>query len=259
MKNSFNTGESSECSPAEWESRQKLAGAYRILDHLGWTETIYGHITLRVPGPDTHFLINPYGLRYDEVTASNLIKIDLDGNTIGTSNYRVNRPGFVIHSAVHCARNDAHCVLHTHTVAGMAVSAQRKGLLPISMPATGFHERIAYHDFEGPSLELSERERLVENLGNKNVMILRTHGLLTCGTTLEEAFILMFRLQRACEIQIAAQSAGGELIVPPKNIRERSAILTDEFLSDYGGHNAGKLEFDSYLRLIDRKDPTYRD
>ncbi len=246
------------CSPEEWKNRQKLAGAYRILDHLGWTETIYGHITLRVPGPETHFLINPYGLRYDEVTASNLVKIDLDGNILDRSNHRVNRPGFVIHSAIHSARHDAHCVLHTHTVAGMAVAAQRDGLLPISMPATGFHGRIAYHDFEGPSLKLGERERLIKNLGNRNIMILRTHGLLTCGKELEEAFILMFRLQRACEIQIAAQGSGVELVVPPKQVCEQSAELTDNFLSDNDSQETGKLEFDAFLRLMDQKDPTYQ-
>ena len=243
---------------AEWDSRQRLAGAYRILDHLGWTETIYGHITVRVPGPNTHFLINPYGLRYDEVQASNLIKIDLDGNVVGKSNYPVNKAGFVIHSAIHSAREDAHCVLHTHTVAGMAVAAQRFGLLPVSMPATGFHGRIAYHDYEGPSLNLDERKRLVADLGDKKVMILRTHGLLTCGNTLEEAFILMFRLQRACEIQIAAQAGGTALVTPPIEILNRAASLTDKFLTAHDGQPTGKLEFDSYLRLIDHKDPSYR-
>ena len=258
MANRANSPELPGVNLTEWQSRQRLAGAYRILDHLGWTETIYGHITLRVPGPDTHFLINPYGLRYDEVRASNLIKIDLDGNVIGKSNYPVNRAGFVIHSAIHSAREDAHCVLHTHTVAGMAVAAQSDGLLPVSMPATGFHGRIAYHDYEGPSLELDERERLITNLGNKNAMVLRTHGLLTCGSTLEEAFILMFRLQRACEIQVAAQANNGDLVIPPAEVCERAALLTDEFLTSHDGQPAGKLEFDSYLRLIDDKDPTYQ-
>ena len=243
---------------AEWIYRQRLAGAYRILDHLGWTETIYGHITLRVPGPNKHFLINPYGLRYDEVQASNLIKIDLDGNIVGKSSYPVNKAGFIIHSSIHSARDDAHCILHTHTVAGMAVAAQRYGLLPVSMPATGFHNRIAYHDYEGPSLDPDERQRLVADLGRKNVMILRTHGLLTCGETLEETFILMFRLQRACEIQIAAQAGGAALVTPPTKIRDRAASLTDEFLTVHDGQPAGKLEFDSYLRLIDGKDRSYR-
>ena len=244
---------------AEWKSRQRLAGAYRILDHLGWTETIYGHITIRVPGPNKHFLINPYGLRYDEVQASNLVKIDLEGNIVGRSNHPVNKAGFIIHSAIHSAREDAHCVLHTHTVAGMAVAAQRYGLLPVSMPATGFYNRIAYHDYEGPSLNPEERQRLVTDLGQKKVMILRTHGLLTCGETLEEAFILMFRLQRACEVQIAAQAGSTALVTPSTKIRDRAASLTDEFLTAHDGQPAGKLEFDSYLRLIDTKDRSYQD
>ncbi len=248
-----------DANEAEWKSRQRLAGAYRILDHLGWTETIYGHITVRVPGPNKHFLINPYGLRYDEVQASNLIKIDLEGNIVGRSNHPVNKAGFIIHSAIHSAREDAHCVLHTHTVAGMAVAAQRYGLLPVSMPATGFYDRVAYHDYEGPSLNPEERQRLVADLGQKKVMILRTHGLLTCGETLEEAFILMFRLQRACEVQIAAQAGGTALVSPPTKIHARAASLTDKFLTAHDGQPAGQLEFDSYLRLMDTKDRSYRD
>ncbi len=188
----------------EWALRVRLAAAYRVAAHLGWTESIYGHITLRVPGPERHFLINPWGLRFDEVTASSLVKINADGAVVGDSAYGVNRAGFTIHSAIHEARDNAHCVFHIHTTAGMAVAAQADGLLPVSMPATGFYQRVAYHDYEGPSLKLDERARLVASLGDKNVLILRTHGLLTCGHTTEEAFIRMFRLQRACEIQIAA-------------------------------------------------------
>lgn len=242
----------------EHEARQRLAGAYRIAAHLGWTETIYGHFTLRVPGPETHFLINPWGLRYDEVRASNLVKIDLDGNPIDDSEYGVNPAGFVIHSAVHAGRPDAHCVMHTHTTAGMAVAAQANGLLPISMPATGFYGRVAYHDYEGPSLELDERERLVRSLGDKNVLILRTHGLLTCGATLEAAFILMFRLQRACEIQVAALAGGQPLVELLPETCEQAAALTDRFLAG-NDMPAGKLEFDSYLRLVEREDPSFLD
>ena len=248
-----------EMSPEEWELRVKLAATYRILQHFGWVEAIYGHVTVRVPGPDRHFLINPWGLRYDEVTASNLIKIDLDGNVIGDSDYPVLKAGFIIHSAVHQAREDAHCVMHTHTTAGMAVAAQEHGLLPVSMPATGFHDRVAYHEYEGPSLKLDERARLAASLGRKKAMILRNHGLLTLGGSIEEAFILMFRLQRACEIQVAAQGAGVALHVPSKAVLEESATLTDEFLSANEGQPAGGLEFQSYMRLMDRIDPSYRD
>lgn len=238
--------------------RVRLAAAYRILDYLGWTETIYGHVTVRMPGADEHFLINPYGLRYDEVTASNLVKVDLEGRVVGRSNYPVNPAGFVIHSAIHGARPDVGCVMHIHTIAGMAVAAQKHGLLPISMPATGFYDRIAYHDYEGPSIDLDERARLVESLGDKKVLILRTHGLLTCGATLEEAFILMFRLQRACEIQVAAQAGGAPLIEQSRDVCERAATMTDEFLSANDGLPVGKLEFDSYMRLIESRDPSFR-
>ncbi len=169
--------------PAEWTLRVELAAAYRIADHLGWSELIYTHISLRVPGPEHHFLINPYGLRFDEVTASNLVKIDADGRTVGAGAYKANEAGFVIHSAVHLARADAQCVFHTHTLAGMAVSAQAGGLLPIHMYSHNFYGRVAYHDFEGPSMNLGERERLVASLGSQPALILRNHGLLTVGRT----------------------------------------------------------------------------
>lgn len=246
-----------EIERAQWAARQKLAAAYRIVHHLGWTESIYGHLTLRVPGTD-NFLINPWGLRYDEVTASNLVEIDIDGNKVGSGSHPVNKAGFVIHSAVHAGRDDLHCVFHTHTTAGMAVAAQQDGLLPISIMATGFYGRVAYHDYEGPSLDLGERERLVASLGERKVLILRNHGLLTAAPSVEEAFVLMFRLQRACEIQVAAQ-AGGALIIPPTGVLEDSARLTDSFLEGNDGAPAGALEFESYVRLIDRLDPSYKD
>ncbi len=242
---------------AQWAARQRLAAAYRIIHHLGWTETIYGHLTMRVPGT-RHFLINPWGLRYDEVTASNLVEIDIDGNTIGPSNYPVNKAGFIIHSAVHAAREDLHCVFHIHTTAGMAVAAQQDGLLPISIMATGYYGKVGYHDYEGPSLDLGERERLAASMGGHKTLILRNHGLLTAGATVEEAFILMFRLQRACEIQIAAQAGGGALIIPPTEVCEDSARLTDDFLEGNDGAPAGQLEFDAYVRLVDKLDPSYK-
>jgi ribulose-5-phosphate 4-epimerase/fuculose-1-phosphate aldolase len=238
--------------------RQRLAAAYRIVDYLGWCETIYGHLTLRVPGAKDHFLINPWGLRYDEVTASNLLEIDHNGDKVAGPNYPINKPGFVIHSAIHEARSDVNCVIHIHTVAGMAVAAQKNGLLPISMPGTGFWGQVGYHDYEGPSMNLGERKRLVASLGIKNTMILRNHGILTCGKSVEEAFILMFRLQRACEVQIAAQSGGTELITPPDQVLAESVQLTKEFLENNDGLPAGKLEFDSYVRLMDKCDPSFR-
>lgn len=242
----------------EWDLRVQLAACYRIIDHLGWTELIWSHTTVRVPGPETHFLINPYGLRYDEVTASNLVKIDLDGAIVGESAHPINPAGYVIHSAVHAARHDAACVMHTHTPAGMAVAAQADGLLPISMYALGYHDMVAYHDFEGPSLELGERDRLARNLGERNLLILRTHGLLTCGRTIPEAFIRMYRLQRACEIQLLARAGGAPLVMPPVSVCRTSAELTETFLAHGGYATHGELEFAALKRLIDAKDPSYR-
>jgi ribulose-5-phosphate 4-epimerase/fuculose-1-phosphate aldolase len=247
--------------PQEWELRVHLAAAYRMIDHMGWSELIWTHTTVRVPGPEHHFLINPYGFRFDEVTASNLVKVDLHGNLIGDPDQEINPAGFVIHSAIHMIRQDVRCVMHTHTTAGMAVAALECGLLPISMYALGYFERVAYHDFEGPSLELGERERLAANLGTKNVLILRTHGLLTCGQTVAQAFVRMYRLERACQVQLAAQAAGTPLIVPPREVCELSGELSDDFLSTQGGvgysRNANP-EFDAMMRLMDRKDPSYR-
>jgi len=244
--------------PDERALRVQLAAAYRIADHLGWSELIYTHVSLRVPGPEHHFLINPYGLRFDEVTASNLVKIDADGRTVGAGAYKANEAGFVIHSAVHLARPDAQCVFHTHTLAGMAVSAQAGGLLPIHMYSHNFYGRVAYHDFEGPSMNLGERERLVASLGTQPALILRNHGLLTVGRTVAEAFIRMWRLERACQVQIAAQ-AGGHLHVPSREVCEQSAAMGDDFLTDRGAQPLGQLEFDALARVIDRKDPSYRD
>src|SRR5258706_3369474 len=183
--------------PVEWELRVQLAATYRIIEHLGWAELIWTHTTVRVPGPEHHFLINPYGLRYDEVTASNLVKLDMDGNVVGPSDYGVNPAGFAIHSAVHMGRPDVACVMHTHTVAGMAVAAHDDGLLPIGAYALGLYNRIAYHDWQ-PALDVEERPRLIASLGDKNVMILRNHGLLVCAHSIAQAVVSMYRLERAC-------------------------------------------------------------
>ncbi|MED5401687.1 MAG: class II aldolase/adducin family protein [Planctomycetota bacterium] len=237
----------------EWVLREQLASAYHVVEHLGWSESIYGHITLKVPGPERHFLINPYGLRYDEVTAENLVKIDLAGQPVGPIDQPVNVAGYVIHSAVHEARPDLACVFHTHTTAGMAVAAQADGLLPISIHASGFFNRIGYHDYEGPSLEGDEKSRLVASLGEHKVLILKNHGLLAGGTTLEEAFILMFRLQRACEIQIAARAGGADLVIPDESTCQAAAEMIDRFLAGNPGHGVGKLEFDAWVRLVKQR------
>jgi ribulose-5-phosphate 4-epimerase/fuculose-1-phosphate aldolase len=245
----------SSIAPAEWALRLKLAGAYRIADHLGWSELIYTHISVRVPGPEHHFLINPYGLRFDEITASSLVKIDPDGNPVNPHGHTANKAGFIIHSAIHMARPDAQCVWHMHTLAGMAVSAQDEGLLPVHMYSHNFWNRLSYHDFEGPSMRLDERSRLVSSLGPKNqAIILRNHGLLTTGKTIAEAFIRFWRLNRSCEIQLAAQAA--KLRLPPPEVCEASFAMGEEFLTDQA--DLGQLEFDALLRKVDARDASYK-
>ncbi len=252
---------SENCSDEEWALRVELAAAYRIIDHFNWTELQSGHVTIRVPGPNRHFLINPYGLLFHEVTASNLVKIDIDGRIAAPTPHQINPAGFVIHSAIHQARADAHCVFHIHTVAGMAVAALEDGLLPISMPATGFYGRVAYHDFEGPGGDLSERESIAANLGDKDVLIMRNHGLLTCGRTVAEAFIRMYRLQRACEIQVAALACNASIRLIPKDISERSAgqmnALLDRGRDGVMGGGVGEFDFAAMMRLMERKDPSF--
>ena len=250
----------SKMSDAEWAVRVDLACAYRLVEHFGWTELIYGHLTARVPGPEPHFLINPYGLSYDEVTASNLVKIDVDGNTVDDTIYSVNEAGFVIHSAIHMAHSEANqVVMHTHTRAGMAIAGTKEGLLPISMGASSFFGRLSYHDYEGPSLYLDERERLVASLGENKSMILRNHGLLTVGRTVAEAFLRLYRLERACQVQIDA-AAAGTLDVMGANIAQKSGDDVERFAeNEDDGFGYGQLEFAALTRKMDRLDPSYRD
>ncbi len=242
-------------SPDEWHARQELACAYRLFDHFGWHELIYNHITVRVPGERGHFLINPFGLMYREVTASNLVKIDIDGKVV-LGDHPVNRAGFVIHSAIHRTRKDAHAVMHTHTTAGQAVSCQEHGLLPMSFSAVMFHDRIAYHDFEGITLDLDEQERLLADLGDKDVMILRNHGLLTCGPTLADAFQEMYQLQRSCEVQIAALAAGTRVIIPREQIAIRA---TGQFARTARNGVENRMMFDAMMRWMVDKDRSFLD
>src|SRR5712671_5254450 len=202
----------------EWQARVDLAAAYRLVALYGWDDLIFTHISARVPGADHHFLLNPYGVMFEEVTASSLVKIDLHGNKVMESPYFVNPAGFTIHSAVHEARADALCVMHLHTRHGIAVSAQENGLLPLSQQAMFALSSLAYHDYEGLALDEKEKPRLVADLGDKRSMILRNHGLLTVGRTVAEAFLGMFLLERACKIQILAQAGGGELVEIPSSI-----------------------------------------
>jgi ribulose-5-phosphate 4-epimerase/fuculose-1-phosphate aldolase len=242
----------------EWVLRRQLAAAYRLVDHFGWTELINGHLTARVPGEAPHFLINPYGLNYDEVTASNLVKIDLDGGIVEPSPHPVNYAGFVIHSAVHMAHAARHrVVMHTHTRAGMAVCALKEGLLPISMVSTAFHGKLAYHDYEGPSLDLDERERLLANLGEHQAMVLRNHGLLVTGRSVPEAFLRLYRLERACQIQVDA-AAAGTLNVMGDNLAGKSGADMDRFSEMESEAGVGDLEFAALVRKLDKTDATWR-
>jgi len=244
-----------EVPDAEWLARVELAACYRIFDMLGWTEMIFNHITLRLPGPERHFLINPFGLWYREVTASNLVKVDIDGNAIGPAKWPINRAGFVIHSAIHAAREDAHCIMHTHTTAGMAVACQRGGLSSDNFYSVLLHNKVAYHDFEGETVRDEEKPRLVRSLGDKNILILRNHGLLTCGSTIPEAFLRIWHLQRACEIQCVARSMGSPLVEVSSEVLERSAAYGHQL--EPGEPNDHKL-FAALVRRVDASDQSYR-
>ena len=246
-----------QVSAAEWELRIKLAAAYRLVDYYGWTEQIYGHLTARVPGADDHFLINPWGLNYDEVTASNLVKIDVDGKVISGGEHRVNYAGFVIHSAIHMTRSRVnHVVMHTHTRAGMAIAAIKEGVLPVSMFGTVFHNRIGYHDYEGAALYLDERERIVKSLGPHRAMILRNHGLLAVGETVAECFLRLYRLERACQVQLDA-AAAGTLNIVSTEVADRSAADLDSYQGMQPSAE-GEIEFAALMRKLDKLDHSYR-
>jgi ribulose-5-phosphate 4-epimerase/fuculose-1-phosphate aldolase len=241
-------------SKEEWQIRTDLAATYRLVAHHGWADMIFTHITARVPGPEHHFLINPYGLLFDEITASSLVKIDADGKKIMESPYPVNPAGFTIHSAIHTAREDAHAVIHLHTADGVAVSCQAHGLLPISQHAMLVHHDVAYHEYEGVALDHDERPRLINDLGTKNLMVLRNHGTLTVGKTCADAFLRMYYLERACTIQVRALSGGTKLNPTIDGVTEKTA--------GQGGHAfdglVGSLAWPGLLRLLDRKDTSYR-
>jgi ribulose-5-phosphate 4-epimerase/fuculose-1-phosphate aldolase len=243
-------------SPEEWATRVDLAASYRLVARHGWEDLVFTHITARVPDRHDQFLINPYGMFFDEITASSLVKIDLDGNKLDDSPFPVNPAGFVIHSAIHAARADARCVLHTHTLNGVAVSTQRAGLLPISQHSLSVLSSLGYHDFEGPALRDDEKPRLVADLGDKTSLILRNHGLLTVGETVAEAFVAMYYLETSCAIQVRAQSGGGELISLPKEIIESGSAQVSAATGRAGGR--GQLVWPGLLRRLDRLDPSFR-
>ncbi len=241
---------------SEKELRVQLAACYRIFDYLGWTELIYNHITVKLPGENEQFLINPYGLSYNEVKASNLVKVDIHGNILEETPYRVNPAGMLIHSAIHEARSDVHCITHTHTTAGLTVACQQCGLRADNFYSVLLHDRIAYHDFEGITVQPDEKARLVSDLGDKSLMILRNHGLLSCGDTIPQAFFGMWAMQRACEIQVSVDQTGKPAIDIPLEIANASAEL---YNIQKGSSELGEMEFNALVRKIEAIDPSYKD
>jgi len=248
-------------STEELRLRRELAAVYRLVAYFRMTDLIFTHISVRLPGPEHHFLINPYGLLFEEITASNLVKIDLSGRAVEEAQHPVNPAGFVIHSAVHAARPDAHCVLHTHTRAGCAVAAQQHGLLPLNQISMEFYGRLGYHDYEGVALNLAEQRRLVADLGRHPAMILRNHGLLTVGETPAQAFLRMYYLDKACEIQTTATAAGTPLVVPSPETCELTArqLTGEDDSSDLQDDKAYDFVWSALLRLVERIAPDYKD
>ena len=237
---------------AERKARVELAAAYRIFDMLGWDQLIFNHITLRVPGPEHRFLINPFGLHYSEISASSLLLIDLEGNALRESKWPVNRAGYVIHSALHESQPEAHCVMHTHTTTGMAVACLKDGLSPHNFYGAMLQGQIAYHDFEGISVEPGEKERLARDIGDKRAVILRNHGLLAWGPSVPQAFLTLWTLQRACDVQIAASAAGAVYPVTP------AAIAQSVRESGQGEKRTCEDVFAALQRMVEARDPSYR-
>ena len=245
-----------EVSPEEWEVRVQLAAAYRLVQQNGWDDLIYTHISARVPNSDHHFLLNPLGLTFDEICASNLVKIDLAGNILDGSEYRVNKAGFIIHGAIHEAREDAACVLHLHSDYGVAVALQKNGLLAASQTSMVVNFDLAYHDYEGIATREDEKTRLVANIGTKNSLILRNHGTLTIGQGVGEAFERMYLLERACKYQILAQSTGQEFATPQDNAQENVLQGAIDVVKDMA---PDRRSWDALVRRLDRNDPSFRD
>ena len=243
-----------QVSDEEWQVRVDLAAAYRLVDHYGWTDMIFTHLSARVPGPEHHFLINPYGMMFDEVTASHLVKVDMDGTVVLSSGYDINPAGFCIHSAIHMAREDARAVMHLHTDDGAAVSGMAEGLQPITQTAMMIRDQVAYHEYEGVSLDLDERKRLVADIGDKQAMILRNHGTLAVGETVSACFLMLYILERACTMQVRAM-ASAKLYQPSERSVETSRQQGAMLMAS--GEMDG-LAWPALLRMLDRKDSSFR-
>ncbi len=242
-------------STQEWDARVQLAAAYRIFHMLGWTELIYNHISLRVPGPDRHFLINPFGMHYSEVTASSLVKVDLVGNIIGNAQWPINPAGFTPHATIHAHIPDAHCIMHTHTTAGLAVACLEDGLSQSNFYSAQLYGKLAYHDFEGITVHPDEGPRLLRSIGDRRAVILRNHGLLAWGDSVPRAFAILWLLQRACEIQLATLSMGRPRMIS-EDIQRKCTADSLQFHPTFG---AGRDVFAALTRMVDRADASYRD
>lgn len=241
------------CAPQEWDIRCDLAAAYRLISLFGMDDLISTHLSARLPGKEHRFLLNPYGMMFDEITASSLVVVDPEGHALEKEDEsKINNAGFTIHSAVHMSRDDAQCVIHTHTLAGMAMAAQEQGLLPLNQKSMCFYGGVAYHEYEGVALDLSERDRLVRDLGKKDVMILKHHGLLTIGRTVSEAFLNMYLLEQSCRIQIAATQGGQKIALPSEDVAAQTAAQFHEH-----GYNRNVRPWAALKRRLDRVSPDY--
>jgi ribulose-5-phosphate 4-epimerase/fuculose-1-phosphate aldolase len=243
-----------QVSPDEWQTRVDLACAYRLVAHHGWDDLVFTHLSARVPGPEDHYLINPMGLMFEEITASNLVKVDLAGDILSPTTHFINPAGFTIHSCIHGARHDVGAVFHTHTVAGIAVSSQKQGLLPMTQAALGFYNLLAYHDYEGLALNEDEIPRLIADLGSRKALILRNHGLLSAGANVAEAYLILFMLEKACQIQLAAQGNGAELLMQPQAMADLVAQQT-QFAFGF----AAEMSWQAAIRKMQRVDPRFQD
>ena len=244
---------------AEYATRVDLAAAFRLVDLYGWSDMLATHLSARIPGPNEHFLINPVGMMFEEMTASCLVKVDIDGNILSESEFGINPAGYTIHSAVHMGRKDAGCVMHTHTAAGLGVATQKSGLLPLTQMALAVIAQTGYHDYEGPAFDLGERDRLIKDLASNNVLILRNHGLLTVGKTVAEAFVWLFRAERACRFQLSFQQAGVSPQEIPKEVQDVSIERSKKAISASGHRPIGEFEWPALIRKLNRENPGYAD
>ena len=241
----------------EWKTRVDLAAAFRLVDLYGWSDMLATHLSARIPGPSDHFLINPMGVLFEEMTASDLIKLDIDGNILSGTSRSINPAGYTIHSAIHIGRKNAGCVMHTHTSAGLGIATQKDGLLPLTQMALAVIANTGYHDYEGPAFDLEERERLISDLQNLNILILRNHGLLTVGKTIAEAFMWMYRAERACRFQLSFQKAGAEAQEISKSIQEVSIERARKAISSTGHRPIGDFEWPALIRKLHRQSPGF--